>query len=155
MRVQLQEDQNEIVEASPHTHTGGTGFAHGAVTRTRDRQAAEVASQPESARPKSEVEQAADFYYDLHLQREAKKKADEQDKLRQRAEREQQEKAAAELKQRRATTAFQEAQVLRECSDLTPDESQLFWTRLAVADKMLDVEFATMVAEIIRSSRVV
>jgi hypothetical protein len=37
---------------------------------------AEVASQPEVARPKTPTERAADFYYDLHVQREAKKKAD-------------------------------------------------------------------------------
>jgi hypothetical protein len=48
--------------------------------------AAEQALKPE-ARPKTETEQVADYYYALHLQREAEAKAAEQAKIAARAER--------------------------------------------------------------------
>lgn len=61
-----------------------SGFVDGAYDRAafisvRDRMAAEQASKPEALRPKTETEQAADYYYALHLQREAEKKAKEHD----------------------------------------------------------------------------
>jgi hypothetical protein len=114
---------------------------------------AEVASQPEVARPKTPTERAADFYYDLHVQREAKKKADEQAKVAARQKRDTDEKAERERKVRQAQIQFQEAAVLREASDLTPDEVQGFWTRLAAMGKLLDAGAAAIVAESIRCER--
>jgi hypothetical protein len=43
--------------------------------------------------------------------------------------------------------------VLREASDLTPDEVQGFWTRLAAMGKLLDAGAAAIVAESIRCER--
>lgn len=151
-REQLAADENEVAVVSNRI-PGQTGFAHGAVTRTRDRMVIETARQPEPARSKTPTEQAADYYYALHLRKLEKHKADEQAKLAARQKREADEKAAAELKQRRATIAFQEAQVDHEGSDLSPDERRRFYERLASMNKMLDPQAASTIAEEIRTSR--
>jgi hypothetical protein len=153
-RDQIALDATEVVTPSPHTRCGATDYMSGNFSRVRDRQLATDAMKPEVARrPKTEAELAADAGLAMHERWAREARQSEQAKIAARQKRLADEKAAAELKQRRATIQFQESQVLHEASDLTPDESQLFWLRLTVADKMLDVQFAAMVAESIRASR--
>ena len=73
-----------------------SGFVDGAYERAafisvRDRMAATEATKPEAVKPLTPEQQAADYYYALHLQREAEKKAKEkaveQAKLQRRTER--------------------------------------------------------------------
>jgi hypothetical protein len=154
MRDQMALDATEVVTPSPHTHTGATDYMSGNMSRVRDRQVLTEAMKPEVARPKTESELAAEAGLAMREQWAREARAKEQAKVSARQKRLTDEKAAAELKQRRATTAFQEAQVLHEASDLDANESQAFWQRLASAGKMLDIEFAAIVAEEIRLKRV-
>jgi hypothetical protein len=149
-REQLAADQSETVEASPHTRVGGTDFMSGNMTRVRDRQVMTEAMAPVLPRPKTPAEIAADEGLAEYNRRQEAKAREEKARLDKLAARRQQEVDA----QRKAQTAFLESLILREASDLTEDEAQLFWTRLATADKMLDVEFAAIVAESIRMKRV-
>jgi hypothetical protein len=149
-REQLAADQSETVEASPHTRVGGTGAMTGNMVRVRDRQVATEAMKPEPPRPKTPSELAAEAGLAEYNRRQEAKAREEKARLDKLAARRQQEVDA----QRKAQIQFQEAAVLREASDLTEDEVQVFWTRLATANKMLDVEFAAIVAESIRMKRV-
>lgn len=124
--------------------------------RTRDRMQAAEAMKLE-VRPRTDAELAADAGLAEYNRRQQAKAREEQERLNKIARRRQQEadeKAAAELKQKRAVIAFQEAAVLHEASDLTADEAQIFWDKLAGMDKMLDAGVAAIVAEEIRSRKV-
>lgn len=152
-KEQLAADANEVLTPSPYTRTGGTDFMSGNLSRVRDRMVTAEIRQPEPARPKTPSELAMDAGLAMRERWAAEAREAAQEKLRRRAEREQQEKAAAELKQKRAVIAFQETAVLHEASDLDADEAQIFWTRLASMNALLDAGAASVVAEEIRSNR--
>jgi hypothetical protein len=121
--------------------------------RTRDRMVAEDAMNPEPPRPKTAEQLAGEAGLAMHERWAREKRESEQAKTQARQKREADEKAAREQRTRQAQIQFQENAVLREASDLTSEEAQIFWTRLASMDKMLDAGVAAIVAEDIRSSR--
>jgi hypothetical protein len=154
-KQQVLEDANEIVEPSPHTHTGGTGFAHGAAIRTRDRMQAEVASQTPPPRPRTPEQLAGEFGladYNRLREREVREEQERLAKIARRRQQERDEVAARERKTKMAQIQFQENLVLREISDLSPDENQMFWDQFALRNST-DIEAASVIAESIRSSR--
>ena len=163
MQQQLAEDQNNPEVARPRevTSSASTGCGNSdSFSRVRDRQVVAEAMKPEAARPKTEVEQAGDYYFALYKQREAEKKAEEQAKTQARQKREADERAAADARrqaeaarQRKAQYAFAENAVLHECSDLSPAEHQIFWARLVAMNCCLDAGRAAIVAEEIRLAR--
>src|SRR5690242_6021611 len=75
-RADLAEAQNEAITPSTRS-AGGTGFANGAVTRTRDRMTVEEASKPETARPRSQAEIDADEWLSLETRRQAEAMANQ------------------------------------------------------------------------------
>lgn len=81
--------------------------------RTRDRMQAAEAMKPEALRPKTETEQAGDYYYALHLQREAERKAREHDVEQTRLAKRHEQEAVAALKKK----------LVDECG-FTPDTAE-------------------------------
>jgi len=155
MRETLALDATEIVEASPHTRVGGTGFMSGDMVRVRDRQVATEAMKPEPPRPKTPEQLAGEAgfaEYNRLQERKAREEQERLDKIARRKQQEQDEVAARERKAKLAQTAFKETLVLREISDLSPDENQMFWERFALRDAT-DVVAASIIAEAIRAGR--
>lgn len=103
---QLIEDQKEVVEASPHTHTGATDFMSGDMVRVRDRQAAAEASKPEALRPRDPV---AVMYEEMH-ERWAREAAESE------------RKKIAARQRRDAVTALQQ-RLIADCG-LSPDAAE-------------------------------
>lgn len=151
-REQLAADQREIMTPSTRS-AGGTGFLSGDMVRVRDRQVTTEAMKPESLRPKTELELAADAGLAMRERWAREARELEQAKIAARQKREADERAARERKAKQAQIAFQENAVIREASDLTADEAQVFWERLASMDAMLDAGAASIVAEAIRANR--
>jgi len=152
-REQLAADQSEVVTSSIQTRVGGTGAMTGNMVRVRDRVAVQEAMKPEPPRPKTPEQLAAEAGLEMHERWAREAREAEQAKIAARQKREAEEKAAAERKARQAQIQFQENAVLHEASDLTADEAQIFWTRLAAMDKLLDAGTASIVAESIRLAR--
>lgn len=153
-KQQLADDANEVMTRSTRS-SGSTGVANGAVTRTRDRMQAEVASQREPARPKTPKQLAGEAGLAMHnqlLERQAQEERERLTKIAARRQQERDEVAARERKSRQAQREFEEQAVLREISDLTPDECQRFWEKFGSMDAT-DVGAASVLAEAIRLTR--
>jgi hypothetical protein len=136
----------------------GRGASTGALAgdsfqRVRDRMAATEASKPEVARPKSPEELTGDYYYNLHLQRQAEAKAKEAAEVAARQKRRAAEQAAKEQNAKRARLTFVEQQIEREVSDFSQTERGEFYQKLADANKLDDIVFASITAEQIRLNR--
>jgi hypothetical protein len=124
--------------------------------RTRDRMQAEITSPAEPPRPKTPEQLAGDAglaEYNRLQERKAREEQERLGKIARRRQQEADEAVAKERKAKQAQNAFQEAAVIREASDLTADEAQLFWERLASMNALLDAGAASIVAEAIRTNR--
>lgn len=151
-KQQLLDDANEVLEASPHTHVGGTDYASGNFSRVRDRQVVAEAMKPLPPRLRTESELAGEAGLAMHERWEREKRATEQARIAAQQKRLADEKAAKERKARQAQIAFHENLVLHEISDLSSDENQMFWDQFASRDAT-DAQAASIIAEEIRSRR--